>query len=91
MRPIFHFHVRHEVSYMVYRLVKLSTDLTKATDALQNWGQGEGDDLGVRSIWVTELPSSADITLGCPERVPQAPYSFRFFCIPLCLARTGYS
>ncbi|VDB95673.1 unnamed protein product [Peniophora sp. CBMAI 1063] len=27
-------------------LVKLSTDLTKATDALQHWGQGEGDDLG---------------------------------------------
>lgn len=33
---------------LFFRLQRLSTDLTKASEALRIWGQGEGDDLGVR-------------------------------------------
>lgn len=32
------------------RLQRLSTDLAKASEALRIWGQGEGDDLGVRLL-----------------------------------------
>lgn len=32
---------------IVQSLVKLSTDFTKASEALKHWAVGEGDDLGV--------------------------------------------
>ena len=32
------------------RLQKLAQDLAKSTEALKQWGNGEGDDLGVRAF-----------------------------------------
>ena len=38
------------VDGVLFRLQKLRVDLAKAGDALRIWGQGEGDDLGVRLL-----------------------------------------
>ena len=44
------------------RLQRLSTDFARAAEALRIWGQGEGDDLGVRSFRspLSTLPSCAN-------------------------------
>ncbi|TEB21121.1 hypothetical protein FA13DRAFT_1643510 [Coprinellus micaceus] len=35
---------------LIIALQKLSTDYTKAAEALRTWGQAEGDDLGVSRV-----------------------------------------
>lgn len=37
-------------AFSLCRLQRLSNDFARASDALRMWGQGEGDDLGVRYL-----------------------------------------
>lgn len=37
------------------RIQKLAQDIAKASDALKNWGNSEGDDLGVRQCVIVPV------------------------------------